>query len=389
MSEPNLEKQKAIKQLFISEEDTIAKLKELVELSKPYFGIERPSGKIILNHSKCGSNINKISLFLIGKYFAKEGGLIENGVFTLKEISEGIGVIVTTLSGPLGTLVNSGIVDKKGDSHKIVYHKIEGFLKSISHHKDRKETKKFIIKKVQTKKPFAKKSTITELKIKRELIPHQENIKKLADDSEVEVDDLNKIYDFDDNLTLIANSDGHNEAEKQLKATLLILTGYNYYFNESEIDSSKLRLTLEDLGIVSLVNLSTNLKPYRNLIVHKKGKRGNTETTYKITLPGLEKGKMLIRAFSGKIRKDDEELSLQGSKGLQRKSSGLVKEIEKLCSEGFFNNFVNVSQVKEELEKRHIFNKRQDVDAYLRKVLLGKKLIRDKKKGIWHYVIKK
>ncbi len=48
----------------------------------------------------------------------------------------------------------------------------------------------------------------------------------------------------------------------------------------------------------SIVNLSTNLHKYQTQIVHKKGPRGSTDTSYKLTIPGEQEGLKIIKEIS-------------------------------------------------------------------------------------------
>ncbi|MCW1296723.1 MAG: hypothetical protein OH319_03515 [Candidatus Parvarchaeota archaeon] len=87
---------------------------------------------------------------------------------------------------------------------------------------------------------------------------------------------------------------GKNEEEKQFKTSLVILTVYKNIFNRDEILSQKLRTILEKHGIKSLINLSTNLSKHKQYII-PKGKPKSSKYKYKLTLPGENKGKELIK----------------------------------------------------------------------------------------------
>ena len=79
------------------------------------------------------ANKEKIVLLLIGRYFCKEYEVVEIGGLEIKEISEKLGIAKTTLSKPLGELLNDKIIrkDSKG-KYSIVYHKIRQYLEKIS-----------------------------------------------------------------------------------------------------------------------------------------------------------------------------------------------------------------------------------------------------------------
>jgi hypothetical protein len=124
-----------------------------------------------------------------------------------------------------------------------------------------------------------------------------EGIKKLAADAGITEEQLKHVFDFEDeDLNLIATVEG-NEAEKQFKATICILTALDYCYGKDIIESKILRKKLEKLGI-SLNNLSTNLAKFANFIV-PKGEPGSHNFCYKITLPGKKKGFEIIKSLFG------------------------------------------------------------------------------------------
>jgi len=299
------EKKEILKELIISEKDTIKKLRLLVEKSKKYIGINEKDGKIIIKNPNF-SNRKKILLLLIGRYFSKELGLIKKDSLTLREISKELGTKVTTVSGPVGDLVKAGILKKENAEYRILHYRIEEVLNNFE---NEKENKKTVSKKIKTTKK-TKMPKILPQEIKK-LTPIKEGIKDLAEKVGVDEEDLYKIFDFDEKIHLLVQPKGKNEGEKQLKASLIILTAYNHYFNKREISSSDLIRMLEDVGIGSLVNLSTNLKEHRDLIIHKKGKRGSTKTSYRITIPGLHEGYLLIKELLKNKESENKEENLR------------------------------------------------------------------------------
>lgn len=379
-------KKELLKELLVNEKDILADLSGLVEKSKSFFKIEGNSGKILFNDNSSLTNNNKIGLILIGKYFAYELDVIKKKGLTLSELSEELNIPQTTLSSPLGNLIDKGFVEKNNGEYNICYHKILEFLNNIKAGKQ-KVYQAPTHRKTRVKKTEKTKVDITPVGIEKH-IKEQSGLSTFIKLTEVTQDELLKIFDFEENvINILVHPQGDNEGEKQITATILLLTAYYYYFNEQEISSSELRQKLQDVGITSLVNLSTNLRLYPNLLVHKKSKKGSTNTYYRITIPGLELGRSLIRKNAGKSKQGDSQLAIVGK--TNKRSSGLGNEIKKLLEDGFFNIPLDVNSVKKELEKRGIHNPRQEVDSYLRKVLLGKKLIRDKEDGIWKYAVKK
>jgi len=131
-----------------------------------------------------------------------------------------------------------------------------------------------------------------------------ERIKKLFVDVGISEEQLRYVFDFEeDDLNLITSVEGKSEGEKQLSATLCILTGYEYCYGRDTIKSQILRDKLEKLGIRSLANLSTNLSKYPNYII-SKGKRKSPNFMYKLTYPGKNEGLRIIKSLSKSLSGD-------------------------------------------------------------------------------------
>ncbi|MBS3105140.1 hypothetical protein J4234_02700 [Candidatus Woesearchaeota archaeon] len=108
---------------------------------------------------------------------------------------------------------------------------------------------------------------------------------------------ITNIFDLDgESIRIIGAIPGNTDSKKQRNATLILLTAKHYIKNEREINVPELKKTLEDLGIRSLVNLSTNLKGFENFII-MKGSKGSKSTSYRITNPGVTQGVELIKGM--------------------------------------------------------------------------------------------
>lgn len=130
--------------------------------------------------------------------------------------------------------------------------------------------------------------------------PYGDRIQQLAANAGLTVDQLKHVFHVtEEDVYLIAAVDGINEVEKQIKATVAILTTQNYLLGVDEIKSKKLRPKLEKLGIRSLINLSTNLAQRPDLIV-PKGEPKSPDFSYQITYPGLRKGLEIIKELATK-----------------------------------------------------------------------------------------
>ena len=125
-------KDDVLSEIFLKEEDTLQELAQLISTAKEYFKIEHETGTIIFNSEHELTNEEKIFLLLLGKYFAKEKGIIDSSSLVLAEIGKELAIKSTTLSAPLGRLVATGTIRKEGSDYKLVYHKVKPVLNEIS-----------------------------------------------------------------------------------------------------------------------------------------------------------------------------------------------------------------------------------------------------------------
>jgi len=184
--------------------------------------------------------------------------------------------------------------------------------KSVSHMKDEKlRTKAFevilnnLLSHILSKseKPnapnitpqIAKKQPVSEL-MKSKFEPD-----KLASALNIDINKLKNIIDlYDSDFHIISDiPGGKSESTKQQNSALIILTIQYYCFNNREILSGDLRKQMSDLGIISLINMSSNLSLMKSFIV-KTGLRGSHDTKYRITDPGIRKGLELIKEMLNK-----------------------------------------------------------------------------------------
>jgi hypothetical protein len=132
--ESEYEKKKEIlKDIIMKEEDVLAQLQRLAKLAKPFIKIEENTGRTVLSTDFSLTNYEKIFLLLLGKYFARHSGIIKESTVKIKDISDELGIAVTTLSAPLGRLVRDHVINRpEKDSYQINPHQIEVFLKELS-----------------------------------------------------------------------------------------------------------------------------------------------------------------------------------------------------------------------------------------------------------------
>ncbi|MDP1729352.1 MAG: hypothetical protein Q8L27_04070 [archaeon] len=203
-----------------------------------------------------------------------------------------------------------------------------------------------------------------------------------------------KIEDFfeisNNHITLLCPIKRDSSLEEHILFSLVYLTLTKLCFDMREIGSNDLREMMSMKQISHLTNLSTNIKKFPSLIIHKSGKIGSTKTSYKITHEGVSRGISLIKDLIKEGNVDNLDLGFLGKVTKRKKiSSAVPNAILELLEKGFFDKPVSTKEVVFELRKQGIFNRRQDIDAHLRQVLLGVRLFRERINNKWHYVIKK
>jgi len=126
-------KKEILKDIILKEEDVLAQLQRIVKLVKPFVRIEENTGRVVLSTNFSFSNSEKIFLFLLGKYLACHSGITKEITVGMRDISDGLGIVVTTLSAPLGRLVRDHVVDRtQKDAYQVNPHAIETTLKEIN-----------------------------------------------------------------------------------------------------------------------------------------------------------------------------------------------------------------------------------------------------------------
>lgn len=132
MNDEMKEKKEILKELLLTEEDTLKKLKELIDKTKNLVKIDQKTAKIVVSSEYKFSNLEKVLLFLIGRYFSKELGLSEQEGFNIQELEKESGIKKTTLSKPLGGLMYSGYIGQDAEKRYFVHHyKIEEVVNSL------------------------------------------------------------------------------------------------------------------------------------------------------------------------------------------------------------------------------------------------------------------
>ncbi len=284
-----------LKDLLVSEEPTLEERRELVEKSKKFIKIESKSGKVIISPDFDFTILENIILYLIGIYFSKELELNKDEQITSRKISEDIGVAQTTLSGLLGELVRKKIVEQIDNSYTLKYYEINSLLDSIN--------EKYTLPKTDTKKklgrPKKNKLQRKPVKPKKEinyLDEQDKSFEKRLEEQDLSKTDLHSVYNLNKgHIILLRKFKGVTYAESNVKSTLLLMTAYKLLTNEDEINSSLIRRMLQQSGAPNLTALTTALKGFLTLIIHKRGAIGSTDTSYILTDMGFREGIILIK----------------------------------------------------------------------------------------------
>lgn len=314
------DKLKIMKELLVDESHSSEDLKRLVTKSKDFLKIEKQTGKIIISHKYNFTIREKIVLFIIGKYFCDELDF-EKEKITSSIISEELKIPPTSLSGPLGDLVSKYIFSKEESAFNIKYYQIEKQLDNLNNEYILK-SKTDIIKdikqfaKKRKNKPTSIKPTkkVVVKKIRLEQQPEEE-IKSMLEIEKIEYNDLHRVFNLHNNkLIILKGFKSNNVEESHIKSTLLAFVAYKLFYNVDEINSSKLRETLQDSGVEKLIPLSTKLKNYTDWIIHKRGQIGCTNTSYRITPEGHRQGLNLLKDIINKTSNFQLKLSNSGSK---------------------------------------------------------------------------
>ncbi|TFG11168.1 MAG: hypothetical protein EU535_07575 [Promethearchaeota archaeon] len=289
-------KKEILSELLVSEEHSLEDMKEIVALAKDHIEIEKETGKIRLSWNKYSYTTNeKIVLYLIGKFIAKELELNEVSGSTSREISADTDVVQTSLSGPLGNLIDDNRIYKEENLYSIKYYRIKEELKEIKEKylqkiSDRKEGV------ISPKKKRVRKSNIKTEKNEIICSSDKEHESKILKNNNLTKDKLEKVStDYNGDLILLETFGKEGLRVQQIKGTILALTLMHIKTGTWEMNSSYLRKILEKSGIRPLTSLSTNIKRFPKYVVHRKGPIGSRATKYQLTTNGLVMGIKLIK----------------------------------------------------------------------------------------------
>lgn len=128
-----------LNKLVVEEKDVTKEMEKLVVEAGKYFKIERPSGRILFQNFGALSDKQRISIILMGKYFAHKLGIIDNASMSISEVAHDLGRPMTALSGPMKELTTKGFVESlPGRKYRIAYHRINEIFETITSSKNKK-----------------------------------------------------------------------------------------------------------------------------------------------------------------------------------------------------------------------------------------------------------
>lgn len=113
----------------------LKKLKMLIDKTKNLIKIDHKTNKIVVPSEYNLSVPEKVLLFLIGKYFSKELGISKIEGMDIQEIEKESGIKKTTLSKPLGGLLDSGYIEQDNERKYFVHHYQIGKIINLLHEK--------------------------------------------------------------------------------------------------------------------------------------------------------------------------------------------------------------------------------------------------------------
>ncbi len=132
ISEIKSKEKEILKKIFIKEEDTLKDLNFIVEESSKHFKINLSNEKKIIFEKHINTASDKINLCLIGLYLMNKDDESNPSSINLATLSKYISIKNTSLSKPLGILINKGYVKKDGTgNYSIEHYKIKEILERL------------------------------------------------------------------------------------------------------------------------------------------------------------------------------------------------------------------------------------------------------------------
>lgn len=301
-----------LKGLLVTEQDTLERFEELVKKSTALFKINGKDGGVIFEIDVL-TNAEKISLYLIGQYFANELSIVNSYKRNSGEISKDLAIKATTLSAPLGQLALSNFITTEGSEYFINHYKINEILDSLI---SKYENHSKVVKPGLSLKTSSNKKKRTSLKglpdnaekgksLKEESgekkVPaitynsSPNGLKDLAKDLGVTEEKIKTIFEFEtDALHLLKRKHDDKDSQETFNNAIIYLACFYYHFNQREIAAVALIKALTDTGITVGTNFKRDMKnSKRRPYIIDKGE------VYKITEEGIKFGLGMIKQMTG------------------------------------------------------------------------------------------
>ena len=106
------------KELVRTKEDINRGIWESIKYLKNLIIIEDNTGRVIILNKDKFKNMDKLILLMLGKFMAYLGGVIQTPEVDIQKISDELGIVKTTISAPLGDLVQKNVLLKKESKYK-------------------------------------------------------------------------------------------------------------------------------------------------------------------------------------------------------------------------------------------------------------------------------
>ena len=126
----NDKEKEILSKLIIDEKRSVADLEELVRLAEGTLGIEKTGQIVILNRQLNGLR-EQCMLGLIGANIANKLSLRSDPDMAPQELSSLIGKPVTTLSKPLGQLINDGFASRIDGKYRCAFYRAKEYLQML------------------------------------------------------------------------------------------------------------------------------------------------------------------------------------------------------------------------------------------------------------------
>lgn len=262
--------------------------KEIIQLLKDKVIIIKENNKVEVKYAD-NRPLIRIPLYLTGKFVGfKILKLFDTSAATIEELSENLNLPPKALSRPLGTLMGD-IIEKSQEGYKIRAFRILDFLKSLD--------SKSPVAKINSLNKKSKKDKKIEEEAKLNF--NKNGLANLSEYLNIPEEKIKKVLFFRENdVNILDIKFAPLEIiERQVYCTLMYLISYKYCFDLEKLPAGLLRKKLKLLGIKSLVNLSSNLHNFPELIIHEAGPRGSQNNFYIITHIGETKIKEKLKEY--------------------------------------------------------------------------------------------